>query len=139
MNIENVCLVCFIYRKGRDYYVIKEGYSYFISFISFSRYFSRLRKQWGSNAGKYTITSLSVNGTEVNLKDLAKAAGASLEEFYIELKEDGTGSINAYGEAQNLTWDKKNLTKDGEAVPYTVNGNELSIVQEGMTIKAEKE
>lgn len=88
---------------------------------------------------KYTITSLSVNGTEVNLQDLAKAAGASLDEFYIELKEDGTGSINAYGEAQNLTWDKKNLTKDGEAVPYTVNGNELSIVQEGMTIKAEKE
>ena len=75
-----------------------------------------------SNAGKYTITSLSANGTELNLQDLAKAAGSSLDEFYIELKEDGTGSINA----------------DGEAVPYTVKGNELSIVQEGITIKAEK-
>lgn len=58
--------------------------------------------------------------------------------FYIELKEDGTGSINANGEAQNLTWDKKNITVDGEAAPYTVKGNELSIVQEGITIKAEK-
>ena len=92
-----------------------------------------------SNAGKYTITSLSANGTELNLQDLAKAAGSSLDEFYIELKEDGTGSINANGEAQNLTWDKKNITVDGEAVPYTVKGNELSIVQEGITIKAEKE
>ena len=92
-----------------------------------------------SNAGKYTITSLSANGTELNLQDLAKAAGSSLNEFYIELKEDGTGSINANGEAQNLTWDKKNITVDGEAVPYTVKGNELSIVQEGITIKAEKE
>lgn len=47
-----------------------------------------------SNAGKYTITSLSANGTELNLQDLAKASGSSLDEFYIELKEDGTGSIN---------------------------------------------
>ena len=92
-----------------------------------------------SNAGKYTITSLSANGTELNLQDLAKAAGSSLDEFYIELKEDGTGSINANGEAQNLTWDKKNITVDGEAVPYTVKGNELSSLQEGITIKAEKE
>ena len=68
-----------------------------------------------------------------------RLAGSSLDEFYIELKEDGTGSINANGEAQNLTWDKKNITVDGEAVPYTVKGNELSIVQEGITIKAEKE
>lgn len=138
MNIENVCLVCFIYRKGRDYYVIKEGYS--ISSVSLASVgiLAGCGSSEASNAGKYTITSLSVNGTEVNLQDLAKAAGASLDEFYIELKEDGTGSLNAYGEAQNLTWDKKNITKDGEAVPYTVNGNELSIVQEGMTIKAEK-
>lgn len=40
-----------------------------------------------SNAGKYTITSLSANGTELNLQDLAKAAGSSLDEFYIELKK----------------------------------------------------
>ena len=85
------------------------------------------------------LQTLSANGTELNLQDLAKAAGSSLDEFYIELKEDGTGSINANGEAQNLTWDKKNITVDGEAVPYTVKGNELSIVQEGITIKAEKE
>ena len=41
-----------------------------------------------SNAGKYTITSLSANGTELNLQDLAKAAGSSLDEFYIELKTE---------------------------------------------------
>lgn len=84
-------------------------------------------------AGEYVLKSANVDGQEMKMEDL-EVAGVSVDSFKLVLNEDGTGVMAVMGQEQELTWDDKALTAEGESINYTLNGDELSIEQDGMAM-----
>lgn len=95
--------------------------------------FAACGKKTSSAAGTYVLESMTSEGITMKMEDLA-ALGMSEDDFKLVLNEDGTGSMEVYGESQELTWDDKNLTADGESIAYTLSGDELTISAEGATM-----
>ena len=94
-------------------------------------------------AGKYDLVSMEQNGVKLtmdDLKDMAKAMGQDVGElnFYLELKDDGTGQVVLPDGSTDLTWDDKNITANGEAVPYTLKDGAITIEDAGIIAIFEK-
>lgn len=98
-----------------------------------------------SLAGTYKMTSMEAAGMTVDVATLAEAAGMDADLFTLELKDDGSFTMNAFtGEAtENMdgTWkadgNTVTLTMDGEDMTAAVDGNKLTIeeTQDGQTMK----
>lgn len=93
------------------------------------------KEQKSADAGYYIMTSLTTAGETFDVEDF-KAAGLYGEAF-IELREDQTGTIRLGfdEETHEFTW-KPGVctTPDGEKVKYTLEGDELTISEDGETI-----
>lgn len=85
--------------------------------------------------GTYELVSMEQNGETVGNMDSLKSLGLTAT---MELKEDKTGTLNIFGETQQLTYDDKNITSDGQAVPYKFENNKLTMEQDGQKMVFEK-
>ena len=93
-----------------------------------------------SIVGKYTAIEMVSNGKTVTADDL-KNYGMTIE---LEVKDDKTAHLSMLGEEIDLTYDDKVFTgKDDETgeskgIPYTLNGNKLTLEIEGEKIVFKK-
>lgn len=90
-------------------------------------------------AGKYTLTSLTSDGTTLDLAAIQQVLGGDL--FYVELKADGTGTMNMAGEVVAMSWANGQMWAVGEEdvkIPFTVEDGVLTMEQDGQTLVFEK-
>ena len=69
-----------------------------------------------STLGYYRLTSAEASGMSF---DSSTLAAVGMDKGYILLKEDGKAKLSAAGQEQELTYDDKNFTADGESIPYS--------------------
>ena len=81
--------------------------------------------------GYFTFESMEMDG-ETLTKDDLRAVGGDPDSFFLIINEDGTGTLAIAGEdAQQLTWKDGTLAMGGETVPYTVDGDTLTLEEDG--------
>lgn len=77
------------------------------------------------DVGMYIIDHYEVQGTTVG-RDIIEGAG--MGDYYVELKDDGTGAICPLMEAMEMTWsDGVIKTTMGLTLPYTIEGDAISV------------
>ena len=88
-----------------------------------------------SVVGSYVLTGImNENGEEdASAMALLKAFGVSLT---LEMKEDHTGVMEAYGQKTEFTWDEKNIKgkdEDGneQTMEYTYENGKLTFTEDG--------
>ena len=85
-------------------------------------------------AGRYDFYSMDMGGgVEVTAESL-KALGGEME-MYIELEDDGTGTMASEGEVIEMGWADGEIwpAEDPEdKVAFTVDGDTLTMEQDGM-------
>lgn len=86
-----------------------------------------------SDAGYYILTSMTEDGEtfdEAMLKELGLYGT-----MYLVMNEDGTGYM-CFGEddTSSLTWEQGFITMDGETAPYTLEGDVLTIEEDGVSM-----
>ena len=78
-------------------------------------------------AGIYRLIGGKFNGEELGEEELElmESMGMSAR---LTLRDDGTGEIDLFGEeSEDLKWDDKEISIEGEGAPYTVEDGKLSI------------
>lgn len=82
----------------------------------------------GAKPGTYKLTGMVQDGEDLSdqITEM-EAYGLSIS---LVLNEDKTGYLEMYGEQMDLTWDEKNLTVDGDAQPYTMEGDNLILKED---------
>lgn len=92
-----------------------------------------------SIAGRYNFYSMEMDGVEITAESLA-ALGGELE-MYIELTDDGTGTMASEGEVIEMGW------ADGEIWPaddptdkvaFEIDGDTLTMEQDGIKMVFKK-
>lgn len=77
-----------------------------------------------STLGYYKLTSAEASGMSF---DSSTLAAVGMDKGYILLKEDGKAKLSAAGQEQELTYDDKNFTADGESIPYTLKDGVITM------------
>ncbi len=95
-----------------------------------------------SDAGRYNFYSMTEDGETITMKDMEemyKEANMEVPEMYLELKDDGTGTL-VLGEddTETVKWKDGVITADGEDVEYTVQDNKLTLKIDGDEMVFEK-
>lgn len=70
-----------------------------------------------SSVGKYTLVSYRVNGEETDISVYTSKGVYST----LQLREDGTGTFDAFGTLAEFTWDKSSLTFDDGVSTYVLD------------------
>ena len=81
-----------------------------------------------STLGYYKLTSAEASGTSF---DSSTLAAVGMDKGYILLKEDGKAKLSAAGQEQELTYDDKNFTANGESIPYTLKDGVITMEKDG--------
>ena len=92
-------------------------------------------------SGRYELASIEAEGITMDVETLKSMAGEEGEDFemYIEFDRDGTGTVVLMNEKVSMTWDEKDITaEDEEPVPYKLNGREVTITADGVTMTFKK-
>lgn len=88
-------------------------------------------------AGYWQIESLSADGEEITSDDIdiLRSLGGTGSDFIVYLAEDGTGSFDAFGEVEDLTWDagKATITTSSDNVTMNIS------IEDGKLVLAEDE
>lgn len=107
---------------------MKKSFKYLITAIlaitvvmSFSACGTRVDKH---RIGVYNIESQEVFGQIVD-GDGLKLAG--LEGGRLELKKKGKGTLSLGGQTIDITWNNETIKEDDQVLPYTINGDLLTI------------
>ena len=79
-----------------------------------------------SLAGTWELISMKSDG--VDYTEMLQSTGVTIT---LQLNEDGTGYIDFAGEKEDITWDKDGITSDGVKVPFTTDGNTLTLAENG--------
>lgn len=77
-----------------------------------------------STLGYYKLTSAEASGMSF---DSSTLAAVGMDKGYILLKEDGKAKLSAAGQEQELTYDDKNFTADGESISYTLKDGVITM------------
>lgn len=77
---------------------------------------------------------MSMDGESLTADDMT-AFGLSPSDLYIELKNDGTGTLALFDESGEITWKAGKITMDGEEVPYTVKDGVLTLEEDGAKLE----
>lgn len=90
----------------------------------------------GSIVGKYFVYSVTVDGITVSGDEIASTPVAGT---YLELKTDGTFFMT-FGDEISGTYDAeaKTLTAEGESLPFSIYGDELTIVVDTVSVTFKK-
>lgn len=78
--------------------------------------------------GYYKLTSAEASGMSF---DSSTLAAVGMDKGYILLKEDGKAKLSAAGQEQDLTYDDKNFTADGESISYTLKDGVITMEKDG--------
>ena len=80
-------------------------------------------------AGKYELIEMTSGDDSYSEEDLEtlKSYGFTIS---MELNEDGTGTMNFYGEEEEFTFDEDNIIVNDEKTPYTVDGDKITFEQD---------
>lgn len=92
-----------------------------------------------SIAGRYEFDSMEAAGETITADDLA--ALGSDEEFYLELKSDGTGTLVAFGETNEMGWADGKIwpaSDPDDTANYTYSNGTLTLEQDGMKLVFKK-
>ena len=87
----------------------------------------------GSKTGTYKLVSMESAEMKLTAEDLEKY-GMTME---LIIKDDKNAVLKAAGEEKQLTYDDKNFTGkneetgEDESIPYTLEGNTLTLTQDG--------
>lgn len=77
--------------------------------------------------GYFTFESMEMDGETITRDDL-KNAGGDPDSMFLILNEDGTGTMVTAGEdVEQLTWKGGTLTTANETIPYTLDGDTLTL------------
>lgn len=76
--------------------------------------------------GYYELYEMTTEDTSYSREDLESLKKLGLK-VSLELRNDKTGTINLFGKTMEVTFDKKNLTIDGDNAPYKVENDKLSM------------
>ena len=90
-------------------------------------------------AGHYDFYSMDMDGVQITAQSL-KDMGAEME-MYIELEDDGTGTMVADGEEEEMGWGDGYIwpaSDPSDKVAFTVEGNELTIEYDGVEMVFKK-
>ena len=81
--------------------------------------------------GHYKMTTLIYeDGKEENVEQLEEL-GLTVT---LELSEDGTGTIDIFGETNKLTYNENNIIVEGETSLYTFENDTITMQQKGVTL-----
>lgn len=81
--------------------------------------------------GYFTFESMEMDGETLTKDDLS-AIGGDPDSFFLIINEDGTGTLAIAGEdAQQLTWKDGTFSMGDETVPYTIDGDTLTLEEDG--------
>ena len=83
-----------------------------------------------SPVGKYTLSGMEEDGQATSQEDLDLLSSLGLT-VTVEVKEDGTGMIDLFGEQLEFTWDDTYITIDDQQQTYEFDGTTLSMENEG--------
>lgn len=98
----------------------------------------------GGITGRYTITSMEADGLVYEgelLEGILEMIGMSTDDMYIELNDDGTGTMSVMGEVAEMRYDDNMIwpvESPDEKVPYEVSGDKLTLEIEGYKMVFEK-
>lgn len=84
-------------------------------------------------AGLYHLVGMTQEDEIMSTADLAAMAEMGFEMF-IELRDDGTGVLNLYGETTEITWDEKGITANDETINYEWDGKYLVLTDDSTSI-----
>lgn len=87
--------------------------------------------------GTYELVEMS-RGSETYGKDRLDQMKSYGLTATMELKKDGTGFIELFGEKEDLKYDKKNITIDGDSASYTFKNKKVTIEKDGIKMVFEK-
>ncbi len=76
--------------------------------------------------GSWTLTGLELDGADVS-------AYASRFEIRLEFRPDGSGTVSSGEDSFSVTWQNGVFYDGRERIPYTVKGDTLSFLSDGMT------
>ena len=91
-----------------------------------------------SPVGTFTLSGMSEDGEETSQEDLDLLASLGLS-VTMEIKEDGTGVLNLFGEEMEFTWDADNIIVEGEKQPYTFDGTTFTMESDGTSMTFTKD
>ena len=92
-----------------------------------------------SVAGHYDFESMESGGMKITAQSL-KDMGAEME-MYIELEEDGTGTMANEGEVIEMGWEDGEIwpaDDPDDRVAFTIDGDTLSMEQDGIKMVFKK-
>lgn len=92
-----------------------------------------------SKAGHYDFYSMEMGGSTITAESL-KDLGADYE-MYIELKEDGTGTMATDGETVEMAWKDDQIwpaDDPDDKVTFEVDGDTLTMEQDGAKLVFKK-
>ena len=98
----------------------------------------------GGIAGRYKLTSAESDGMVLegeSLQSVLSMAGMTADDMYIELREDGTGTMSVMGEVAEMCYGNGQIwpvEEPDEKVPFTVSGDKLTIEIDGAKMVFEK-
>ena len=82
----------------------------------------------GGIVGKWKLDSAEAMGMTITKEQLSMFGMDNME---IEFKADGKGTMTMMGETVDFTYNDKVMTRDGQDLPYTLDGNKLIIEESG--------
>ena len=88
-------------------------------------------------AGSYELIEMKDSDKNYSKEDIEQLKNYGLN-FTIELKDDGTGSMDLFGEKSDLKYDDKGITVDDDTVSYTFEDNKLSLESDDTKMVFEK-
>ena len=80
-------------------------------------------------AGTWKLTGMTQDG-----QDYSQYLSMLGMEITMVLNDDGTGTMEAMGEKVDVTWDANGITSQGETISYTLDGDKLTVTQNGSSI-----
>ncbi|MGM9552934.1 MAG: lipocalin family protein [Faecousia sp.] len=81
-------------------------------------------------SGTYNLVSMEMDGETIDA-DTLKGFGV---EVTITFNSDGTGTLAMSDEKEEFTWKDNTITADGEEISFTLDGNKLTLEQDGETM-----
>ena len=87
--------------------------------------------------GTYYLYSMTMEGQTLTRTDL-QAAGLDYTSIYITFNADNTGELVYDGDAESFKWDEEVLDDGIDEIPYTLDGDILTIESEGVKMSFQK-
>ena len=80
--------------------------------------------------GKYELIDMKANDNAISQSDIEKMKKLGLT-VTLEMREDGTGTLNMFGEKKKLTYNEKKITVEGDSADYTFEDEKLTFKENG--------